>query len=108
MTLAGRLSRTYGGSAWALVLMLGVALVLRLGALAHTPDYRPVRDSIEYDQRARSIAAGDGFGNFSWVPGGGPSAFRLPAFPYTLGAVYAVTGNSITAGRVYLVLLGTL
>ena len=42
----------------------------------------------------------------SLVPHGGPSALRPPAYPYFLGAVFAVSGDSLTAGRLASAVLG--
>lgn len=91
----------------ALALILALAVVLRLGAIAETPDYRPSRDSIQYDQLATSVAHGNGFPPSMFAPGGGPTAFRPPAYPYMLGAVYAVTNDSEDAGRVAGAFVGT-
>jgi 4-amino-4-deoxy-L-arabinose transferase-like glycosyltransferase len=91
----------------ALAVVVVVALGLRLGALAAGADYEPRLDSADYDRHARSIAAGDGFPE-STIADGGPSAFRPPLYPYLLGGVYLVAGDSVDAGRVFSALLGTL
>jgi 4-amino-4-deoxy-L-arabinose transferase-like glycosyltransferase len=44
----------------------------------------------------------------SLIQQGGPSAIRPPAFPYLLGGVFAVTGDSETAGRIASALLGVI
>jgi 4-amino-4-deoxy-L-arabinose transferase-like glycosyltransferase len=94
-------------------LLLVVALTLRLGYVALTPDYAILHDARDYDAHARSIAAGDGFARL----GPGPSrktAFRPPGYPIFLAGVYAVTGHErrndaarVTAGRVANALVGT-
>jgi 4-amino-4-deoxy-L-arabinose transferase-like glycosyltransferase len=99
-----------GRAVWLLLL---VALVLRLGYVAVTPDYRLVDDATDYDRHAASIARGDGYADVG-LPGR-KSAFRPPGYPYLLGAVYRVTGvqdapvqNRIHVARVFNALLGTL
>jgi 4-amino-4-deoxy-L-arabinose transferase-like glycosyltransferase len=72
---------------WALVLL---ALVLRLGYMAATPDYRLVHDARDYDRHAQSIASGHGYA-YAVVPGR-QTAFRPPGYPYLLAAAYRVTG----------------
>lgn len=100
-------------SAWVVGLLLVLALVLRLGYVAITPDYRIVDDAHDYDLHARSIAAGHGFAHI----GPGPSratAFRPPGYPYFLAGVYALsdtegaqTSRRVVAGRVANALVGT-
>lgn len=101
------LARLQANHRLALTAILAVALVLRLGALVLESGYEPRLDSADYDRHARSIAAGDGFPE-STIAGGGPSAFRPPLYPYLLGGAYAVSGDSVEAGRVLGALLGTL
>jgi 4-amino-4-deoxy-L-arabinose transferase-like glycosyltransferase len=85
-----------------------LALILRLGAIAGDGGYRPANDALEYDYLARSIGAGDGYPPSGYLLQGGPTAFRGPAYPFLLGAVYAVSGDNITAGRVLGALLGAI
>jgi 4-amino-4-deoxy-L-arabinose transferase-like glycosyltransferase len=99
-----------GRAVWLLLL---VALVLRLGYVALTPDYRLVDDATDYDRHAASIARGDGYADVG-LPGR-KSAFRPPGYPYLLGAVYRVTAvqdsrvqDRIQVARVFNALLGTL
>ena len=99
---AVRIARGVPRVAW---LILGLALAVRLGAIA-VVDFAPVSDPEEYDRHARSIADGQGYPESRYAPGGGPSAFRPPLYPYALGAVYAVTGPSLTAGQVAAALAG--
>jgi 4-amino-4-deoxy-L-arabinose transferase-like glycosyltransferase len=90
----------------ALIVLL--ALVLRLAAVAADSGYVPAHDAFDYDRHARSIAAGEGFPESGYVPEGGPSALRPPVYPYLLGGVYKLSGDSIAAGRVVGALFGTL
>ena len=98
---------------WAVGLVLVLALVLRLGYVALTPDYRILHDARDYDAHARSIVAGQGFARL----GPGPSrvtAFRPPGYPILLAGVYELTGHEtkadaerVVAGRVVNALVGT-
>ncbi len=74
-----------GFAVWALLLL---ALVLRLGYVAATPDYTLVHDARDYDFYARSIANGEGYG----LSHGLPTAFRPPGFTFFLAGVYDVAG----------------
>ena len=88
--------------------IIGLALVVRVVAIAVDGGYAPEQDALDYHRHAVSIAAGDGFPESEYVPGGGPTALRAPGYPYALGAVYALAGESVTAGRLFNVLLGAL
>ncbi len=90
---------------WVLV---AVALAVRLLLIALTTDYEPVFDADDYHRHGVSIAAGDGFPESVIAASGGPSAFRPPGYPFLLGGVYAVFGDSVTAGRVLGAVLGAL
>ena len=74
-----------GLAVWAL---LAVALVLRLGYVAATPDYAIVHDARDYDYYARSIARGEGYGLSFELP----TAFRPPGYSFLLAGVYDVAG----------------
>src|SRR5512132_951064 len=94
-------------------LLLVLALVVRLGYVAATPDYRAVHDAHNYDVHARSIAAGHGFARIGAGPSG-ETAFRPPGYPYLLAGVYALSGGErakpsrrMLAGRVANALIGT-
>jgi 4-amino-4-deoxy-L-arabinose transferase-like glycosyltransferase len=87
------------------LLILGIALATRVAQIAATPDWQPVSDPADYVRHAVSIAGGHGMAA-SFLPGGGPSALRPPAYPYFLGGVFAVSGDSFTAGRLAAALLG--
>jgi 4-amino-4-deoxy-L-arabinose transferase-like glycosyltransferase len=99
------LARRQGPWLAAIVLL---AVVTRLVALSADDGYRPGNDAFEYDYYARSIAAGDGYPQSGYLLQGGPTAVRGPGYPYMLGAVYAVSGDSILAGRLLGVVLGAL
>jgi 4-amino-4-deoxy-L-arabinose transferase-like glycosyltransferase len=71
------------------VAVIVVALGLRLGYVALTPDYRIVHDAHDYDMHAQSIAIGEGF---SKRLTGKPTAFRPPGYPYLLGGAYRAFG----------------
>src|SRR4051812_37395151 len=87
------------------LLVLAIALAVRVAQIAATRHWRPVSDPADYVRHAISIAHGHGMAD-SFLPGGGPSALRPPAYPYFLGGVFAVSGDSFTAGRVAAALLG--
>lgn len=87
---------------------MALALLLRLTAIAADDGYRPANDAFEYDYLARSIAAGDGYPPSGYLLQGGPTAIRGPGYPFLLGGVYAVSGDSVTAGRFLGALLGAL
>jgi 4-amino-4-deoxy-L-arabinose transferase-like glycosyltransferase len=93
-----------------IVAILILALVIRVEVVVHTPDYRLLFDSGDYDRHARSIAAGDGFPRTIFGAAGGPSAFRPPLYPYLLGGVYAIFGDvsGIDAGRIVGAFFGSL
>jgi 4-amino-4-deoxy-L-arabinose transferase-like glycosyltransferase len=83
-----------------------LALLLRVAVIAADDGYQPANDSFEYDYLARSIAAGDGYPPSGYLLQGGPTAFRGPAYPALLGAAYALSGDSVTVGRLLGALLG--
>src|SRR3712207_1047136 len=87
-----------------LLAILILALLVRVGAVALTPDYMPLFDARDFDRHAASIADGDGYPppQLGTV---GPTAFRPPVYPLTLGAVQAV-GLGLTAERLLGVLFG--
>jgi 4-amino-4-deoxy-L-arabinose transferase-like glycosyltransferase len=95
--------------------VLLLALGLRLGALALTPDYRPDHDDRNYDWLAVSVALTGGYPKVEAVDGPRPTAFRPPAYPHALAAVYRATGTARAPGperwraaRVAQAVLGTL
>lgn len=70
--------------------------------------YVPQQDAWDYDRHARSIADGHGYPDSYYVVDRGPSALRAPGYPFFLAGVYAVSGDSVLAGRLANALLGTL
>jgi 4-amino-4-deoxy-L-arabinose transferase-like glycosyltransferase len=93
-------------SRWSLA-ALALALVLRIVLIAATHNWEPVSDPHDYVRHAVSIAHGHGMAP-SLLPQGGPSALRPPAYPYFLGGVFALSGDSWTAGRIASALLGVI
>jgi 4-amino-4-deoxy-L-arabinose transferase-like glycosyltransferase len=85
-----------------------LAVVLRLVAIAADDGYRPGTDAFEYDYYARSIAADGGFPESGYLRQGGPTSIRGPGYPAVLGGVYALSGDSRTAGRLLGACLGGL
>ena len=83
---------------------LVLALVVRVADVLLTRDWAPVSDPEDYIRHAVSIAGGDGFPESA--ASGGPSALRPPLYPYLLGAVFRLTGDSWTAGRLVSALCG--
>ena len=88
--------------------ILALALVLRLGILVLGPDLALIGDAGDYDRHAQSIAAGDGYPDTVLAEPGSPTALRPPGYPFWLGAIYALSGDSVEAARVAGALLGTL
>ena len=107
-----------------LLAVLALAFVVRLTTvLAVQPDPRDGRfdDSVFYDSAARHLADGDGyvFDPTVWLttidtpifPGRDeptPTALWPPGWPVTLAAIYALTDDSVDAGRLANVVFGTL
>ena len=119
IALAHRLGRTgdawrsMAWGRWALAGVLALALALRLGAIAATPQFVPTTDAADYDRHAVSIADHGTFPPTVLAPNRGATAFRPPGFPVALAAVYAVAGTESPAhrwraGRLFEALLGTL
>jgi 4-amino-4-deoxy-L-arabinose transferase-like glycosyltransferase len=79
------------GWLWAAVVVLLVAaLAIRIAYVDATPGMKLVDDALDYDGHAAAIAQ---TGRFSdTLAYGRPTAFRPPAYPYLLGAVYKVAG----------------
>jgi len=72
---------------------LFLALALRLALVVHIHDgFRPLTDAESFDNVASSIADGNGYGDTALPGVTGPSGLRAPAWPTTLGLVYAVAG----------------
>jgi 4-amino-4-deoxy-L-arabinose transferase-like glycosyltransferase len=84
------MSRTHLAFAALLVL----ALILRLGYVAATPNHVPRNDAENYDWLARNVAL---TGAYPWFQNGRKAtAFRPPAYPYALAAVYKLGGAQLT------------
>ena len=94
-----------GRSRLALALILTAALFANVALVLHTRSYQPVWDSADYVRHAVSIAHGDGYPDSRVTASPSQTAFRPPAYPYLLGAVFAVSGDSFTAGRLLTALL---
>ena len=111
MTLRRRLCSAFAAAEASpvrvVVVILAVALLARVAVVLVYDDYTPLFDTRDYDRHARSIAAGDGYPTSWIVPGSEENAFRPPLYSYLLAGVYAVTGDSQTAGRLFGALLGT-
>jgi 4-amino-4-deoxy-L-arabinose transferase-like glycosyltransferase len=89
-----------------IAVILAVALLARVLTVAATGDYAPAFDAADYNRHALSITTGDGYPRSLFVAG--ETAFRPPAYPYLLAAVYEASGNSYTVARLAGALLGTL
>jgi 4-amino-4-deoxy-L-arabinose transferase-like glycosyltransferase len=89
--------------------LLAVALVLRVTVVAATFDTPITLDSADFSRTGLSIAQGHGYPLSNRGPAGGPSAFRPPAYPFFVAAVYFVAGQEAPpAVRMVETLLGTL
>ena len=95
-------------SRWGVPAIVAVALILRVAVIAIDGDVRPTADAGDYHRHATSIAAGEGFPPTLIAAQGTPSALRPPAWPYLLGGVYVVAGDSPVAGRIVAAFLGSL
>jgi 4-amino-4-deoxy-L-arabinose transferase-like glycosyltransferase len=69
-------------------LILLLALLLRVGYVAATPDMALVNDATDYDKIAASIARGEGYPELR----GRPTAFRPPGYPLLLAGTYTLAG----------------
>ena len=95
---------------------------MRLAFVAATPSYTPVHDDHDYDRLACAIVGGGGYRDAGppTPPGtcvtpdtiSRPTAYRPPAYPFALAAVYAVAAplhlDRWTAARVAQAFVGTL
>ncbi len=96
-----------------LVAVVVLALVVRLGVIAATPQFVPATDAADYDRHAVSIAVQGSYPSTRLAPDGGPTAFRPPMFPVVLAGVYKVVGVTSEslrweAGRAAEAILGAL
>jgi 4-amino-4-deoxy-L-arabinose transferase-like glycosyltransferase len=83
-----------------------LALVLRCAVVIADTGYEPRNDAYDYHRHAVSLASGDGYPPPALYPTAGSSAARGPGYPVALAAVYTVTGDSVTAGRLLGAVLG--
>jgi hypothetical protein len=90
------------------VAIVVVATAIRVVAIGADAGYEPANDSFDYHRHAVSIAAGEGYPDSEYGSGAGPTALRPPGYPIFLGAVYAVSGDSVSAGRLAGAALGAL
>jgi 4-amino-4-deoxy-L-arabinose transferase-like glycosyltransferase len=95
-------------------LILALALALRIGYVAITPDYTLVHDALDYDNAAQSIAQGEGWPTTRGHPGR-ETAFRPPAYPVLLAGVYKVASverasnhDQVRAARILGIFISTL
>ncbi len=89
------------------LIVIGLALAVRGGAVLATRPLPLRDDSADYVRLAGLLADGQGFGDSALAAGGGPTAFRPPIYPMFLGAVFRLTGGSVTAARLLQAVLGT-
>ncbi len=88
---------------WAAGGLLALALIVRVGYVLHTHNYKAVLDAGSYDLLAKGLAQGHG-----WVLGA--SAYRPPGLPFFLAGVYLIIGvphGVWTEARIVLALLST-
>jgi 4-amino-4-deoxy-L-arabinose transferase-like glycosyltransferase len=79
---------------WFFGATLLLALVLRVGVVVSIHDsYVPVNDALSFDHIATELANGHGFGDTLLPPAEGPTAYRAPLYPLSLGALYTVVGD---------------
>ena len=102
--MAGARSRSWIAPAAIVV----VALVVRLVVVVADTGYEPGNDAFEYDLQARAVAEDGSYTRSLYLIQGGPSAVRSPGYTYFLGGIYALSGDSVTAGRIAGAVLGAL
>jgi len=91
----------------ALITIFVVALGLRLGLAAKyvgldsPPDFDANPDQIDYEMLAHRVSSGAGY----TLADGSPTARRSPGTSWTLAPIYAVTGRSFIAGRIWFCLI---
>jgi 4-amino-4-deoxy-L-arabinose transferase-like glycosyltransferase len=83
-----------------------VALLVRIAAVLATPHAPLPADPRDYDRHARAIAATGSYPS-TVLAADGPTAIRPPGYPYVLGGVYALTGDSARAGRMAQAVIGS-
>lgn len=90
------------------LVIVGVALLLRVGLVLATTEYAPVYDAADYDRIAATLAEAGTWPATTLAEPGGASAYRPPAYPGLLAAVYELSGQRYTAARLVNALLGAL
>lgn len=88
--------------------ILALGLATRAALLVATPHPALFGDPADYQRWAVSLATGHGFPSTVIASPGTPSAFRAPAYPLLLAAVYDVVGVHPLAGRALGAILGAL
>jgi len=84
-----------------------MALAVRILVVTRIREgYAPLTDAADFDRWAISLAEDHRFPQSALAGVEGPTAFRAPAFPVLLAAVYVVAGHSLTGGLVLNALLG--
>ena len=92
-----------------LLVIAVVALLLRAGLVLLSSHYGQLfGDPADYETHAAFIATGHGYPPTTFATPGTPSAFRPPAYPYLLGATYAVFGIHPVVGGLLGAALGVL
>jgi 4-amino-4-deoxy-L-arabinose transferase-like glycosyltransferase len=92
-----------------LAALFAVALIVRLGVVAATPNYVAVHDDKDYDRIAWAMASGLGYPPIhTRTHKVYADAYRPPLWPAALGSVYAVVGHHVLAGRLLAATLGAL
>ena len=93
-----------------LISLCVIALVLRLAYVVSVGDSVKWNDELEYHGIAVNLLHGQGYSYYRDYGGAalGPTAYRAPALPGILAALYFVFGPHLLAGRVLQALLGAL
>lgn len=113
-TPTARRFRPRGDRRWSfaqgLMAILLIAAAVRLLVTVLSPHYLPTNDAADYDRHAVAIAT---TGSYPLSGLGGPTAFRLPAFPVLLAGVDKLVGVGAPstrweAGRIAEALLGVI
>ena len=92
----------------AVLALVLLAAAVRIGFVLAQRHYLLVNDPLDYQRIATSIARGHGFGHSIVAPGDGPSAFRPPLYPISLGLLYKVVGVHVRAGLMAQALVGAI
>jgi 4-amino-4-deoxy-L-arabinose transferase-like glycosyltransferase len=92
----------------AIVAVLALALVVRIGVIVATPDFKPIYDAADFDRIARHIDDHGHYPDTYFAAPGTPTALNPPGYPHVLALTYKVAGQHLDAGRALSALLGTL